>query len=211
MKLRITIGLVGSLGALAACALAAQHSAPEPISAVPDGATVSVAGLEEVEGVIVGDDGLQIDPETGFAVSAFPPTLPDTDWHHDAWIRNDCLRCHETGVGEAPRIRHVGLPELALVSKCRTCHVIEPGKVPMGALAEVDEDFMPNAFPPMMPNSLSHHGAWITDNCLMCHEDGVRDAPIVRHEGMPKIMLQAKCRTCHVQVRSNETKIWEDE
>jgi hypothetical protein len=61
----------------------------------------------------------------------------------------------------------------------------------------------------MMPNSLSHRGAWTRDNCLLCHTTGIRGAPIVRHEGLPAITLDAKCRTCHVQVRSNETLMWE--
>ena len=42
----------------------------------------------------------------------------------------------------------------------------------------------------------------------MCHESGVKGAPLIRHEGLPRLYLQAKCRTCHVQVRSGETNPW---
>ena len=111
---------------------------------------------------------------------------------------------HAALLNEAPEIRHKGLPPIAREALCRTCHVIEPGKVVADYVPEPTL-FAPNAFPPLTPNNEDHREAWGTRNCMMCHEDGIRDAPLVRHEGMPKILLEAKCRTCHVQVRSHET------
>lgn len=134
--------------------------------------------------------------------AAFPPTLSDTDWHRNAWAVNDCLRCHETGVAEAPRIVHRGLPEIAFDAKCRTCHVLLPGTAPRPMAEEVAGIHDLTAFPPMMPNSEYHRRAWAIEDCLMCHETGVLGAPIARHEGMPAILLDAKCRSCHVQPRA---------
>ncbi len=161
--------------------------------------------------VVVGKSDIAIDPETGFAVAAFPPTMPDQPWHQDAWFVNNCLDCHETGVQDAPMIQHIGLPDIALASKCRSCHVLIEGEALY--VAEVDEfdpitGFASWAFPPMMPNNENHDQAWGANSCLLCHEDGTRNAPLIRHEGLPKITLDAKCRTCHVQVRSNESSPW---
>ncbi len=153
--------------------------------------------------VVVGVPDIAIDPETGFASAAFPPTLTDQKWHQDAWQINNCLDCHETGVGDAIPIRHTGLPAITLASSCRTCHTIAPGKLePSIHLAPTL--FAANAFPPMLPNNNNHKDAWGKNNCLLCHENGVRGAPVVRHEGMARLLLDAKCRTCHVQVRSHE-------
>jgi cytochrome c5 len=144
-----------------------------------------------------------------FAENAFPPTMPDTDWHREGWIKNDCLRCHETGVESAPVVRHEGLPVILMAAKCRSCHVIEAGKEPTGQRDNTaDPAFEANAFPPMMPNSAVHRRAWISSDCVLCHEDGVMGAPLLRHEGLPPIYLDVKCRSCHVQVRSHETEPW---
>jgi hypothetical protein len=146
--------------------------------------------------------------DNGFADNAFPPTLTDTDVHRDAWLIDDCLRCHETGVGDAPVVYHAGMPGILLSAKCRSCHVVSPGKVQPEVLPE-ESIFDDNAFPPMMPNTEDHKAAWGNNDCLLCHEDGNRGAPKVTHEGMPRILLKAKCRSCHVQIRSTETSPWD--
>ncbi|MCA9261848.1 MAG: hypothetical protein KDA61_21670 [Planctomycetales bacterium] len=66
----------------------------------------------------------------GDQTGAFPPTLSDTDYHQNAWTRSDCLVCHEKGVQNAPKVKHVSLPEIALQAKCRTCHVQIKGQKP---------------------------------------------------------------------------------
>ncbi len=138
-----------------------------------------------------------------FAANAFPPTLSDTEPHADAWREDGCLRCHETGVGDAPLVVHRDLPPLLLEVKCRTCHVLIPGSRPRErAAAAAAEPFAPNAFPPMMPASAVHDRAWLRDDCLLCHEDGTHGAPLVRHQDLPSLYLEAKCRSCHVQVRA---------
>ena len=169
-----------------------------PSADVPRGRTTSITPTRQ-EPLIV----------DGFASNAFPPTLPDSPWHRTGWDKNDCLRCHETGVQQAPRVVHDGMPPVLLEAKCRTCHVLVPGQKPRGAkalLAKADL-FAPNAFPPMIPNSGSHQETWMKDDCMLCHDSGIRDAPIVRPQGMPRTTLQAKCRTCHVQVRAVDS-VW---
>ncbi len=137
-----------------------------------------------------------------FANNAFPPAIPDSSAHRNAWAE-DCLRCHETGVAEAPRVMHRSVPAVAVTGKCRTCHVeIQGHRMPERGAPPEDLAYLPNAFPPMIPASESHSDAWEKDSCLLCHEGGVKGAPIVRHEGMPALLLEAKCRSCHVQVRS---------
>jgi len=140
--------------------------------------------------------------QTGFLPHAFPPAIPDTANHTNSWWIADCLRCHETGVANAPMMRHETVPAIAKTGKCRTCHVLIPGLAPRTPKVHPEDAlFLPNAFPPMVPASASHQGGWWADDCLLCHENGVRGAPIVRHRGMPRLLLEAKCRTCHVQVR----------
>lgn len=159
--------------------------------------------------------GMEQSEEPQFAANAFPPTVSDAEYHQDAWYKDDCLRCHETGVKVrelkgaekkiwmATRVKHEGMEPILLKAKCRSCHVLIPGQAQADrAPAEEEQLFAQNAFPPMIPASESHREAWQKDNCLLCHEDGNRGAPIVKHEGMPPLLLKAKCRSCHVQVRS---------
>ncbi len=169
------------------------------------------AGVEaEAPSVVVGESDIEIDPETGFAVAAFPPTIPDREWHQDAWNKNNCLDCHETGVQDAPMIRHKGLPDITYQSKCRTCHVLIPGNTEYVPKVE-ESEFASWAFPPMMPNNESHAQAWGKNNCLLCHESSVRGAPKVKHKGLPRMTLKSKCRTCHVQVRSHMSSPWNED
>lgn len=139
-----------------------------------------------------------------YAADAFPPPIPDTQQHRDAWSRNDCLRCHETGVQDAPMVVHRGMAPILLRAKCRSCHVLITGYQKPPKPKPADEGFDPDAFPPMIPASEYHLNAWTNQACLLCHESGVKKAPIVKHEGMPPVLLTAKCRSCHVQVRASE-------
>jgi len=152
---------------------------------------------------VAGDGGNLTDGgAAGFAADAFPPAIPDSPAHRNAWA-DECLRCHETGVADAPRVMHRSVPAVALTGKCRTCHVeIRNHRMPPRGTDPENLAYLPNAFPPMIPTSDSHAEAWEKDSCLLCHESGVRGAPIVRHEGMPALLLGVKCRSCHVQVRS---------
>ncbi len=190
------LGFAAGGAALVCAACASQTEAPRPTEQTPPptphpappAAAVMPASTPVVE----------------FAANAFPPTMPDTAWHKDAWLKDDCLRCHETGVQDAPRVRHRDLPEILLTAKCRTCHVIEPGKPPRGLRppAEDEAAFLASAFPPMIPASVSHGEAWANESCLLCHETGNRGAPLMKHAGLPPLLRSAKCRSCHVQVRS---------
>ena len=68
--------------------------------------------------------------EPDFPPGAFPPTLTDMEYHQKDWIRTDCLTCHEEGVNNAPKLKHVSVPDIAKEAKCRTCHVFVPGSKP---------------------------------------------------------------------------------
>ena len=68
--------------------------------------------------------------QSDFAAGAFPPTLSDMDYHQRSWTRTDCLVCHETGVDQAPAMKHNSLPPLVKEGKCRTCHVFIEGSKP---------------------------------------------------------------------------------
>jgi len=204
----LPLGLVSAATMVGWIALQPDYveSSPAAITLDPD------AGSEATEApsVVVGESDIEIDPETGFALAAFPPTIPDREWHQDAWLVNNCLDCHETGVQDAPMIRHKGLPDITWQSKCRTCHVLIPGVTEYVPVVE-ESAFEPWAFPPMIPNNENHDQAWGSNNCLLCHEDGTRDSPVVRHEGLPRLALQSKCRTCHVQVRSHMVSPWDED
>jgi len=65
-----------------------------------------------------------LEPAVVFAKGAFPPPIPDRPWHHQAWLITDCMGCHGKELGEAPTVKHEGLPELLLQVNCRTCHVL---------------------------------------------------------------------------------------
>jgi len=88
-------------------------------SAPPSGAAETGGPTEAV---------VAIDPETEFAVHAFPPTLSDTEQHRNAWQVLDCMDCHEEGIADAPLVQHRGMPERLLTAQCRTCHVLIPGQ-----------------------------------------------------------------------------------
>ncbi len=63
------------------------------------------------------------EPKVEFAKGAFPPPMPDIQQHQDAWLITDCIKCHSEEPGQAPTVKHEGLPEILLQVNCRTCHV----------------------------------------------------------------------------------------
>ena len=151
------------------------------------------------------------DPAMVFASNAFPPTLSDAEWHQGGWGDNACLRCHETGVAKAPRVFHKNMPDVLLKAKCRSCHVRIPGDGVDAVVINQEQDrfFDEHAFPPMLPNSKAHVDTWRTEDCMRCHEEGLKNAPITKHasQHMPRLLLKVKCRTCHVQVRAIESAL----
>ena len=138
--------------------------------------------------------------EVEFADSAFPPTLPSDEAHANPWLRDDCLLCHETGTGGAPIVQHSGMSKILLSARCRSCHV----EVAPDAPDDGEVPFARNAFPPTLPDDDYHRGAWLRDDCLLCHETGIQGAPRVVHNGMTPMLLQARCRSCHVPSVASE-------
>ncbi len=64
--------------------------------------------------------------------------------------------------------------------------------------ADDSGDFASGAFPPTLSAKDYHEKAWITKDCLVCHEKGVNKAPKVVHSSMTELAKKSKCRTCHV-------------
>lgn len=146
------------------------------------------------------------DDEEGFALNAFPPMLPDTDAHTGAWMRDDCLLCHQEGLKGAPFVTHRDMSRLLLQANCRTCHVAaDPDAGPLTNLAgEELMEFSVDAFPPTLPVDDDHSQGWLRSDCLQCHKWGLNGAQKVRHTGMSPLLLQANCRSCHVPGTSSE-------
>ncbi len=150
---------------------------------------------------------------TAFEQDAFPPLLPNTEDHANAWTNDNCLMCHENGVGQAPKIVHKDMSLILLKARCRTCHLWIPMdendfegesfEKPAANRVMVD-GFTDNAFPPLLPGDEVHAGAWLKSDCMFCHEKGVRESPVVEHAGMSDILLQARCRSCHLPAEQEE-------
>jgi|GEM_PF-1353114 len=195
-------------------AVAAQVSAPqaavtETVAASEPTASVARSPRTPTDftGPIVIDDAVRIDggpadslDEEGFAGNAFPPMLPKTEHHENAWLRDDCLLCHEQGLTGAPVVQHRGMSALLAEANCRTCHVAaDPSAGPLTNMAgEEVIEFLVDAFPPALPVDNSHSNAWLRKDCLSCHLYGVQGASQVRHHGMSELLLEANCRSCHV-------------
>ncbi|MDF1837747.1 MAG: hypothetical protein P1V35_07765 [Planctomycetota bacterium] len=134
-----------------------------------------------------------------FASNAFPPTMPENSSHANAWLKDDCLSCHGDGINGAPRLAHRGMPQLLKQARCRTCHIPRNEALATAEGAGLEQLlFARNAFPPTLPNDKNHVGAWLRDDCLRCHQGGIGGAPRVLHQGMPDLLLEARCRSCHV-------------
>ncbi|KAA3615206.1 MAG: hypothetical protein DWQ01_00340 [Planctomycetota bacterium] len=67
-------------------------------------------------------------------------------------------------------------------------------------------DFASNAFPPTLSDTDYHQNAWSdsAETCMVCHKTGINDAPKVVHEDMAAVLLDAKCRSCHVLIEGQQ-------
>ncbi len=205
MKRILPTGLALSLAAFTAC----QTQTEKPIDPAQGGVMGESAEVGstapgaqdsvELAQVLDDEEPLALDDES-FLTNAFPPMLPVNEAHAGSWLREDCILCHETGVAGAPILVHRGMPKLLKQAKCRTCHV--PPDADASPLTNMKGEgvslFNADAFPPVLPMDESHANAWMREDCLLCHEWGVAGAPKVRHSGMTELLLQAKCRTCHL-------------
>ena len=65
------------------------------------------------------------------------------------------------------------------------------------ALEEMDEEskFAAHAFPPTLSDVDYHQNAWEVIDCMDCHADGIADAPLVVHQGLPERLMTAQCRS----------------
>ncbi len=103
-----------------------------------------------------------------------PPKIP-----HSLTGRENCVACHQTGVGGAPKFPddHVSRTN----ELCKFCH--EPAAVTAPAKPAAGG---PNPIP---------HSLQGRDNCLACHKDGVGGATKIpaSHAGRTNDI----CRTCH--------------
>ncbi|MAG94792.1 MAG: hypothetical protein CMJ48_13775 [Planctomycetaceae bacterium] len=67
-----------------------------------------------------------------------------------------------------------------------------------------ESDFAPGAFPPILTDMEYHQNSWTRTDCMTCHEEGVKDAPKLKHTSLPDVAKEAKCRTCHVFVAGSQ-------
>jgi len=117
---------------ITACQSAAEHDtdpAPQPVEpATPTEAATVAPAVPEGPLVIITDDILtDTEVDVVFADNAFPPLLPKDDDHAGAWMRTDCLLCHDNQDKDAPQIQHEGMSSWLLKARCRSCHL--PGDV----------------------------------------------------------------------------------
>ena len=61
-------------------------------------------------------------------------------------------------------------------------------------------DFAAGAFPPTLSDTAHHQQSWTRADCLVCHETGKEDAPLMKHVSVPPAAQEAKCRSCHVLI-----------
>ena len=66
--------------------------------------------------------------------------------------------------------------------------------------AQTQAEFAPGAFPPTLSGEDYHAESWTRSDCLVCHDQGVKDAPKMKHTSVPAIAADSKCRTCHVLI-----------
>ena len=176
------------------------QTAPQSAHAGTAGEASAMTPAEVVAPGVVPDAVPGFTP-TEFVDNAFPPTLPGDENHSNAWLRTDCLMCHENGIQDATLVQHNGMSKLLLSGNCRSCHVV------VAPEAEPDDEFpfARNAFPPTLPTDDSHSNAWLRDDCTMCHENGIQGAPRIVHRDMAPLLLKARCRSCHLpRVASEE-------
>jgi hypothetical protein len=60
--------------------------------------------------------------------------------------------------------------------------------------------FATGQFPPVLSDTDYHRNPWTRGDCLICHEHGRNEAPVVQHRGMAAELLTANCPSCHVLI-----------
>jgi hypothetical protein len=109
-----------------------------------------------------------------------PPNIP-----HPLQGRDDCLACHATGTGGAPKFPadHAGRK----VDTCRTCH-----KTVTEASGEVSQ-VVPTPVPHVSPASPDK------DNCVTCHtsQAGALNKPVKDWQGSIHAERNVSCVDCH--------------
>jgi menaquinol-cytochrome c reductase cytochrome b/c subunit len=104
--------------------------------------------------------------------------------------RGNCLACHESGVGLAPRLPsdHAGRTN----DMCLTCHIVP------------EQSTTPEIIPgPAIPHELEGR-----QNCLNCHGTGASGAPLVPSDHFGR--TDDTCRNCHAAGSEDESEGAED-
>ena len=135
------------------------------------------------------------------AYDGAPPVIP----HAEFGI--ECMGCHnEQGVevpdvGFAPPMPHAMTAGLSAISRCRQCHVFQPGEGVFVAstFAGLRQDLrrgdrLHELAPPTIP-----HQTFMRENCAACHA-----GPAAREEVRTSHPERVRCRQCHVSVETVE-------
>jgi len=133
-----------------------------------------------------------------------PPPIP-----HSLDGRQDCVICHSTGVGGAPKFPadHTGRTN----EMCQLCHkpgapstsaggTAVPTKAPVAGTTPSAQPTGAAGGPPKIPHPLQNR-----DNCLACHQTGVGGAPKVpaNHAGR----TVETCKVCHQSATTSEPPV----
>jgi len=99
----------------------------------------------------------------------------------------------------------IGMVMLAFVAAVGAC-APQTGPAAPTPVPEAKIAFAKGAFPPPMPDTEDHRGEWKITDCIKCHSEEAGEAPTVKHESLPEILLEVHCRTCHVLIREEKAQ-----
>jgi hypothetical protein len=123
------------------------------------------------------------------------------------------MTCPERGRREHsdPRRRgrwlSVGVLILVLLAVVGVACASQPAPPAPSPEPEAAVAFAEGAFPPPIPDIEQHQGSWLITDCIKCHSEEAGEATTVKHEGMPEVLLQVNCRTCHVFISEQTVEV----
>ncbi len=142
------------------------------------------AGSDHEDSMELGSTCHALIPEPVPPSSASPPIT------HDLVARDECLMCHNMGIGYAP-----GIPEnydAPPVDLCQTCHRPAPGEVPLA------ETPVTGVTLSQLPYPVENRA-----DCRLCHDTAFADASQFPDEQADR--ANEGCLACHALFARQET------